>query len=134
MHEEPPGNGALVAMPWFPEFTSALERERGERRAEGQADPVGQCVAALTDADTRAWETVWPGRVVVDDPRDGEVRGRRHLRQFVRRSHDWLAERHARVEAVASTSRAAGPWRSCWRTWALTDRIWSGRSLSSLSR
>jgi SnoaL-like domain len=90
-------------MPWFPDFASALKLARGERRAEGQADPVGQYMAALTSADTRAWETVWPGEVVVCDPRDGMVRGRRHLRQFVRRSHDWLAERHARVEPVTST-------------------------------
>src|SRR5215472_8536361 len=90
-------------MPWFPEFTSALELARGERRAQGRADPVGQYVAALTNADTRAWETAWPGQVVVYDPRYGVVRGRKQLRQFVRRSHHWLAERHAQVETVAST-------------------------------
>ena len=90
-------------MPWFPEFTSALELARAKRRAAGQADPVGQYVAALTNADARAWEMEWPGQVVVYDPRDGEVRGRRHLKQFVRRSHNWLAEHHARVETIAST-------------------------------
>lgn len=90
-------------MPWFPEFTSALELARAKRRAEAQADPVGQYVAALTNADSRAWEAEWPGQVVVYDPRDGEVRSRRQLRQFVRRSHHWLAERHAQVETVAAT-------------------------------
>jgi hypothetical protein len=39
---------------------------------------------------------------VVHDPRAGEVRGHRQLRQFVRRSQALLAERHARAETVAS--------------------------------
>jgi limonene-1,2-epoxide hydrolase len=90
-------------MPWFPEFASAAELARMQARAAGQADPVGQYVAALSKGDTHALGTVWPGEVVVYDPRSGEIRGHRRLRTFVRESHSWLAERHARVVTVAST-------------------------------
>jgi hypothetical protein len=41
--------------------------------------------------------------VVVYDPRYGEIRGHKRLRQFVRESQSWLAERHACVETVTST-------------------------------
>jgi limonene-1,2-epoxide hydrolase len=90
-------------MPWFPEFVSAVELARRQTRAAGQADPVGQYVAALNTGDPHTLETVWPGEVVVYDPHHGEIRGRRRLRQFVRQSQSWLAERHTRVETVAST-------------------------------
>ena len=90
-------------MPWFPEFVSAVELARLQTRAARQADPVGQCVDALNKGDTHLLETVWPGEVVVYDPRSGEVRGHWRLRQFVRQSQSWLAERHARVETVACT-------------------------------
>ena len=90
-------------MPWFPEFVSAVELARRQTRAVGQADPVGQYVAAMNKGDTHALETVWPGEVVVFDPHNGEVRGHKQLRRFVRRSQSWLAERHARIEAVACT-------------------------------
>jgi ketosteroid isomerase-like protein len=90
-------------MPWFPDFVSAVELARRQSRAAGQADPVGQYVAALDRGDTHALEDVWPGEVVVHDPRAGEVRGHKQLRQFVRRSQSLLAERHARIETVAST-------------------------------
>jgi hypothetical protein len=43
-------------------------------------------------------ETVWPGEVVVFDPRAGEIRGHWQLRRFVRQNQTWLAERHARIE------------------------------------
>jgi limonene-1,2-epoxide hydrolase len=90
-------------MPWFPEFVSAVELARRQTRAAGQADPVGQYVAALNKGDPHALETVWPGEVVVYDPRYGEIRGRKRLRQFVRQSQSWLAERHTRVKTVAFT-------------------------------
>jgi hypothetical protein len=90
-------------MPWFPDFVGAVELTRRQSRAAGQADPVGQYVAALNQGDPRALETVWPAEVVVYDPHAGEVRGHRQLRQFVRRSQSLLAERHARTETVAST-------------------------------
>jgi limonene-1,2-epoxide hydrolase len=91
-------------MPWFPEFTSAVELTRLQTRAAGHADPVGQYVAALNKADARDLETAWPGEVVVFDPRAGEVRGRREVRHFVRQNELWLAGMNRRTEAVASTA------------------------------
>jgi hypothetical protein len=90
-------------MPWFPEFASAVELVRAQTRAAGHADPVGQYFTALNRGDTRALEDAWPGKVVVHDPHAGEVRGHRQLRRFVKRSQSLLAERHSRVETVAST-------------------------------
>jgi len=90
-------------MPWFPDFASAVELARQQTRAAGRADPVGQYFTALNNGDTRALETVWPGEVVVHDPRAGEVRGHRQLRHFVSRNQRWLAEHHARSETVAAT-------------------------------
>jgi limonene-1,2-epoxide hydrolase len=90
-------------MPWFPDFTSAMVLARQETREAGQADPVGQYIAALNNGDIRALETVWPGEVVIYDPRSGEVRGHRQLRQFINRSQAVLEERHARVDTVAAT-------------------------------
>ena len=90
-------------MPWFPDFAAAGELARRQTRAAGRADPVGQYLAALNDGDSRALETVWPGEVVVHDPRVGEVRGHRQLRRFVRESRARLARRHARTETVAAT-------------------------------
>jgi ketosteroid isomerase-like protein len=91
-------------MPWFPDFVNAAELARRQMRAAGRADPVAQYFAALSNGDARALEEVWPGEVVVHDPRAGEVRGHRQLRRFVRRNESWLAERHARIETVAATS------------------------------
>jgi ketosteroid isomerase-like protein len=93
-------------MPWMPDFLNAMELARGQQRATGQADPVRQYFTALSSGDTHALETVWPGAVVVYDPLSGEVRGHRRLSRFVRRNQSWLAERHARIETVASTSIA----------------------------
>jgi ketosteroid isomerase-like protein len=96
-------------MPWFPDFASAMELARMQTRVAGQADPVGQYLTALNTGDTHALETVWPGEVVVYDPRAGEIRGHKQLRQFVLRNQAWLAERHARIETVAAT---CGPGRA----------------------
>jgi ketosteroid isomerase-like protein len=90
-------------MPWFPDFVGAVELARQQTRAAGRADPVGQYFAALNSGDSHALETVWPGEVVVHDPRAGEVRGHRQLRHFVSRNQRWLAEHHTRIETVAST-------------------------------
>jgi limonene-1,2-epoxide hydrolase len=90
-------------MPWFPEFVSAVELARRQTRAAGQADPVGQYFAALNHGDAGPLETTWPGEVVVHDPRAGEIRGHRQLRQFVSQNKSWLADRKARIETVAST-------------------------------
>ena len=91
-------------MPWFPDFANAVALVRRQTRAEGQADPVGQYFAALSSGDTHDLEAVWPGEVVVHDPRAGEVRGHRELRRFVRHNQAWLAEHHARIETVAATT------------------------------
>jgi ketosteroid isomerase-like protein len=90
-------------MPWFPDFTSAVELARRQTRAAGQADPVAQYFTALNEGDTRALETVWPGEVVIYDPRAGEIRGHKQLRQFVSSNESWLAQRNARIETVAAT-------------------------------
>src|SRR6267142_1548375 len=58
-----------VAMPWFPDFVSAVELARKQTRAAGQDDPVGQYFTALNKGDTRI-ETVAStssgGRAVVE--------------------------------------------------------------------
>ncbi|MDX6391806.1 MAG: hypothetical protein QOJ73_2869, partial [Streptosporangiaceae bacterium] len=53
--------------------------------------------------DPRDLSTVWPGQVVIYDPKAGEVRGHRELRRFVSHNKSWLAQRHARIETVAAT-------------------------------
>lgn len=90
-------------MPWFPDFANAIELARRQTRAAGRADPVGRYLASLTEGDTPALEAVWPGAVVVYDPRAGVVRGHRRLRRFVRDNQAWLARRHARIETIAAT-------------------------------
>ena len=92
-----------VEMPWFPDFTSAVELARRQTRAAGQADPVAQYFIALNKGDTDALETVWPGEVIIHDPRAGEIRGHKQLRRFVSQNESWLAGLHARTEIVAST-------------------------------
>ena len=90
-------------MPWLPDFANAVELARRDTRATGRAEPVVQYLKALREADTHDLESVWPGQVVIHDPRAGEVRGHRELRRFVRRSGHWLAERKSHVETIAST-------------------------------
>jgi ketosteroid isomerase-like protein len=90
-------------MPWFPDFISAVELVRAETRTAGQADPVGQYFTALNNGDARALEDVWPGEVVLYDPRAGEIRGHKRLRQFVAKNQSWMAERHVRTDIVATT-------------------------------
>jgi ketosteroid isomerase-like protein len=92
-----------VQMPWFPEFASAAQAAREEARAAGQADPVGEYLAALREGDTRILEKVWPGEVVIYDPRAGEVRGHKQVRQFIAHNLSWLGGLHARAQIVAST-------------------------------
>ncbi|MDX6229977.1 MAG: hypothetical protein QOI76_3367, partial [Frankiales bacterium] len=94
-------------MPWFPDFISAVELARVQTRAAGQADPVGQYLRALSTGDARDLEDVWPGDVVIYDPRAGEIRGHKQLRQFVSRNLSWMAERGVRTDVVAAT-RADG--------------------------
>jgi len=92
-----------VGMPWFPDFTNAVELARRETRAAGLADPAMQYLSALNAGDARVLETVWPGEVVVYDPRAGVIRGHRQLHQFIRTNHSWFAARHTEIETVAST-------------------------------
>jgi|1186.fasta_scaffold42132_1 ketosteroid isomerase-like protein len=91
-------------MPWFPDFTAAVELVRRQTSDAGQADPVAQYFTALNNGDSRALEDVWPGEVVVYDPRAGEIRGHAQLRRFVSRNQSWLAGLDARTETVASTT------------------------------
>jgi hypothetical protein len=92
-----------VEMPWFPDFVGAAELARRWSRAAGQADPVAEYLTALQDGDAGELESVWPGEVVIHDPRAGEVRGHRQLRRFVARNQSWLADRLVRIETVGST-------------------------------
>jgi hypothetical protein len=70
-------------MPWFPDFVNAVELARQQSRAADHADPVTQYLTALQQGDTQALETVWPGEMVVHDPRAGRVSGHRQLEAFV---------------------------------------------------
>src|SRR3954447_7666637 len=90
-------------MPWFPDFVNAVELSRLQARARGTADPAAQYVRALDNGDTRLLQTVWPGQVVIHDPRAGEVRGHRQLRRFVKDNHAWFAGRHGHTERFAAT-------------------------------
>jgi hypothetical protein len=93
-----------VEMPWFPEFANAAELARRQTRVAGQADPIAQYFTALNKSDAHGLETVWPGEVVVYDPRAGEIRGHKQLRRFVSHNLSWLAGLRADIETVASTS------------------------------
>ncbi|MFI6074341.1 nuclear transport factor 2 family protein [Actinoplanes sp. NPDC051343] len=90
-------------MPWLPDFLNAAELARRQTHAAGHADPVGQYIVALTGGDPHAIEDAWPERVVVFDPRAGEVRGHRELTEFVHRSRDLLARFQARVDVEGQT-------------------------------
>jgi ketosteroid isomerase-like protein len=90
-------------MPWFPDFAAAAELARRETREAGHADPVAQYFAALDKGDTRALEKVWPGEVLIHDPRAGVIRGHKQLKRFVEQNRDFWATRLSHVEAVAST-------------------------------
>jgi hypothetical protein len=91
-------------MPWFPDFVSAVELARRQTRSVGVADPVQRYFNALETGRTQELEEIWPGQVAIYDPREGEVRGHRQLRRFVRNNQLLWTERHARIETVASTS------------------------------
>jgi ketosteroid isomerase-like protein len=90
-------------MPWFPDFASAAELARKAMQSAGRTDPVAQYFTALNQGDVHALQDVWPGEVVIHDPRAGEIRGHKQLKQFVSQNRSWLTERHARTERVAAT-------------------------------
>lgn len=115
-------------MPWFPDFANAVQLARRQVRAAGVADPVMAYFDALNKGDAHTLEAVWPGEVVIYDPRAGEIRGHKQLRRFVRQNQSWLAERHAHIETVASTvvgGRAVV--ELSWPTWPATGRHSLGR-------
>ena len=89
-------------MPWFPDFVSAVELARRQRRSVGLADPVQLYFNAVETGRTDELDEIWPGHVAIYDPREGEVRGHRQLRQFVRNNQSLWAERHVRIETVGS--------------------------------
>lgn len=89
-------------MPWFPDYVGAVELARQQLQKAGQTDPVAQYLNALSSSDARALEKVWPGEVVIYDPRAGEVRGHREVRQFIRGNESWLAGLDARTEVAGS--------------------------------
>ena len=62
-------------------------------------------------------ETVWPGEIVIYDPRAGEIRGHKQLRQFIGQNKSWLAGLRAGPRPFASTSQAGARWSNCWPTW-----------------
>ena len=73
----------------------------GPRRRPGRSGR--QYFTALNEGDAHVLETVWPGEVVIYDPRAGEVRGHKQVRRFVSRNLSWLAGLHAHAETVACT-------------------------------
>jgi hypothetical protein len=91
-------------MPWFPELISAFEAARREVRDAALDDPISQYIRALSNGDASAIDLVWPGEVVVHDPHDGDVRGRRKLRKFVENSGAWLREHHADTKVLSTTA------------------------------
>jgi hypothetical protein len=91
-------------MPWFPDFTSAVELARRQTRDTALADPAAEYLHALNDGKVHDLETAWPGEIVVYDPRAGEIRSHHQLRQFIGDNHAWFAAHEARIETVASTS------------------------------
>ena len=101
-------------MPWFPEFTSAVELAWLQTRAAGHADPVGHYVAALNKKDATDLETVWPREVVIYDPRADEVRGHRQVRHFVRQNELWLAGMDRGSRRWPPPWPTGRPWSSWW--------------------
>ncbi len=90
-------------MPWFPDFVAAVELARRDEQAADSADPAGQYLRAIEEGDVRSLESIWPGSIVIEDPRAGTVRGHHRLHEFIRHNQVWLVERHAATEAVAAT-------------------------------
>ena len=91
-------------MPWFPDFVSATELARRQSQMAGRTDPVTQYLQALEVGNARALEKIWPGTIVIEDPRAGTIRGHGGLREFIRRNRTWLTGLHATTEPLASTS------------------------------
>jgi ketosteroid isomerase-like protein len=92
-----------VTMPWFPDFVGAVELARRDTQLAGRGDPVAHYLRALEEGDSHLLQSVWPGRITINDPLVGEVRGHKALRDYVSRNQSWLAEHRARTETIAAT-------------------------------
>jgi hypothetical protein len=91
-------------MPWFPDFVAATELARRDTRTEGRTDPVTHYLHAIEEGESKTLESIWPGEIVVEDPRAGTIKDRRELRRFVRDNRARFTKLHATTEIVASTS------------------------------
>ena len=100
-------------MPWFPEFASAAQLAREQTREAAWPIRWESSWRRCGQADPRILEAVWPGEIVIYDPRAGEIRGHKQVREFISRNLSWLAGLHARAETVAATRRPGGRWSSC---------------------
>jgi hypothetical protein len=71
-------------MPWFPDFAAATELARRDSRSVGRADPVTQYLHAIEEGESRTLKSIWPGKIVIEDPRAGTIEDRKQLQRFVR--------------------------------------------------
>ena len=65
-----------------------------------------------------ALETVWPGEVVVHDPRAGEVRGHQQLRRSSGGTRPGWPSATRGSRPWPRPCAAGGRWSSCWPTWS----------------
>jgi hypothetical protein len=91
-------------MPWFPDFVAATELSRRDSRTVGRTDPVTQYLHAIEEGESKTLQSIWPGEIVIEDPRAGTISDRRELRRFVRDNRARFTKLHATTEIIASTS------------------------------
>jgi hypothetical protein len=91
-------------MPWFPDFAAATELARRDSRTEGRADPVTQYLHAIEEGESRTLQSIWPGEIVIEDPRAGTIKDRKALQRFVRDNRARFTKLHATTEIIASTT------------------------------
>ncbi|HEY6472771.1 MAG TPA: nuclear transport factor 2 family protein [Acidimicrobiales bacterium] len=91
-------------MPWFPDFVAATELSRRDSRTVGRTDPVTQYLHAIEEGESKTLQSIWPGEIVIEDPRAGTIKDRRELRRFVRDNRARFTKLHATTEIIASTS------------------------------
>jgi hypothetical protein len=87
-------------MTWLTEFGQVVFEAS---RLQAAADRPGAARAALLAGDPARLPEAFPGGVTIDDPRAGRVEGREALAAYGASNAAWLAERHARATAVATT-------------------------------
>lgn len=71
--------------------------------ARSAPDPVVAYLSRLIAGDRPALEAGFVGEPAIDDPMDGQIRGRAELERFVSGRHQWLTERAATVESLRTT-------------------------------